>query len=72
MTVYMSKACRFGSIKFIQICKALAIYVKADQLADIYTELDETLKALEYKRTAVEARQDIGKSIYRRQLSTSS
>ena len=56
MSIYTSKVCKFVTIKCIRASKMLAVYVKSDQLEGIYSELEDTLKALEYKRMTVEAK----------------
>ena len=46
LTIYTSRICKFVAVCCIKACKNLAIYVKADQLGEIYSSLDETLKTL--------------------------
>ena len=72
LSIYTSNVCRLLALTFIKACKRLVVYVRTEEMEEIYSNFEETLKALEYKRTAVETRQEIGKSIYRRQLSMGS
>lgn len=60
---YASTVCKMISIKAIKAAKTLAVYVKRDQLQDVYIEIESTLKALEYKRMTVGAKHEMGKSV---------
>lgn len=56
MSIYASHVCKFITVKCIKASKLLAVYVKSDQLEEIYSELENTLKTLEYKRMTVVAK----------------
>lgn len=56
MSVYASKVCKFLTIKLIGSAQTLAVYVKTGELESVYLGLENTLKALEFKRLSVGAK----------------
>ena len=58
----VSWGCQLISVRAIKAAEKLAVYVKSEELEEVYQEIDTTLKIIEYKRMSVNAKHKITRS----------
>jgi len=71
VTVYLSTGIKYLAIKMIKLAQKMVIYISSHEIEQVEQTILDLIKAIEYKKAAVQVRNEVGRSTYRRQFSKS-
>jgi hypothetical protein len=68
VTVYLSTGIKYMAIKMIKLSQKMVIYISSHEIEQVEQAILELIKAIEYKKAAVQVRNEVGRSTYRKQF----